>query len=268
MAWYDDPSVYYRPDAGTSEPISQGDIVIAPTSVIYLGSGDRDVAGPTDLGQSRKVAIWIASSDEYPAAPAIAAEVQWGLAIVMPHSCAMEKEWNERVQELIAAGHHEQKAIELASEDESLDPALALAPLLGYEQLSESARAPTRTGDRIGSFPICGQETIPESFVDLNRVMSVHYKVVPSAQRVASLSDLALAHFQHRLAMNFAFRAIDKFDAISRAVGHTIVEVVATVRTKNKLVVDLMLEDGSAITTEGNARPEQARAAPVRPPRA
>jgi hypothetical protein len=267
MAWYDDPQVFYRPDVDISEPISQGDIVIAPTCAILRGTAENNVAGPTDLDQSRRVSIWAASSDTYPAAPALAADVYWGLAIVVPHSCSMEKEWNERVQALMANGQEEEKAVVAATADESLDPFITLSPILGYECIPATVSPSVRDGTRIGSFPICANDVIPERYVDLNRISTVHHKVVPRARRVATLSDLSLAHLQNRLAMNFAFRALDKYDTLSRAIGHRIIDIAVTNRTKNKLVVNFVLDDGTTITTEGNPRPVQARATPVRPPR-
>lgn len=92
MASFDEPERYYRKiDDGA--PISQGDIVIAPTVVVRLGIAESNVAGPTELDAERSVTIWQAAvAQTGVSAPSLSADTRWGLAMVIPHPCAMEKD--------------------------------------------------------------------------------------------------------------------------------------------------------------------------------
>ena len=159
MAWFDDPDEYYGPgDENTA--IAQGDIVITPTATLFLGEGEPDAVAP-ELGEHRTVRLWRgADHDRVVAAPTLSAEVGWALAMVIPHNCAMEKDWNERVAELVASGASQGEAEQQAGSDTGLDP------LHGY---SDSSRCRTvgeaRTLDSIGlaseRLPGCRQRPGP-----------------------------------------------------------------------------------------------------------
>lgn len=249
MAWFDEPAKYYRA-VDQAEPLNQGDIVVAPTTIIYPGSAGAEIAGPADLAEVRHSTLWLAGGDTLPAAPAFSAETRWGLALVIPHPCAMEKEWNERVTELRQAGHELDDAKRMATEDEALDPFISLAPILPMDTVPQHRRAGIKVNQRLGNFPVCGQGAIPEAFVDFNQISTAHYTAVPRRRRVAALSDLAIAHLHHSLVMHVAYRGYSGLTELERAIGELITDVAVTPRAKGKLVVNFILESGKTLTLE------------------
>lgn len=249
MAWYDEAGKYYQ-DLHPDSTLTQGDIILAPTSVIFPGTAESDVTGPTDLAQLRRTTLWVASADELPAAPPLYAETRWGAAMVIPHPCAMEKEWNERVQELIADGATEDQAIDTATADTDLDRYVTLAPLLPYEDMPANRHRGIQTNQRLGNFPVCESDTLPSAFVDFARLSTVHYSVALRKRRVASLSTLAVAHLHHALVMHFAYRGYAGLSKIEQAVGRTITDLKVSNRAKNKIVVNFILDNGETLTME------------------
>lgn len=249
MAWYDEPANYFR-DVQLEEPLTQGDIITAPTAIIHNGLGDSDITGPADLDQSRRTTLWIPAGDALPAAPAFSAETRWGIAMVIPHPCAMEKEWNERIADLVGLGHNEADAIAQATADDTLDPYVTLAPILSYMALPQEKHRGVQTNQRLGNFPICPSGTIPASFVDFNQLTTVHYSSAPRRRRIAGLSTLAIAHLHHSLVMHFAYRGYAGLAKLEEAVGHLITDVQVNKRAKGKLIVNLILDDGETLTME------------------
>lgn len=267
MAWFDDPGQYYRSDLDNSLPLSQGDIVIAPTAVIRPDTADSDVAAPAELDVVRRVTLWRSGDEvELPGAPSLSADVRWGLAMILPHPCALEKEWNERVQELMSDGMDRDTAISEACADPELDPHVALAPIRSYDGMPQHRAALIARGDPLGSFPIVCNGMIPASYVDFTQLSTVRWELLAPELRLASLSDLATAHLRHRLATYFAYRAKSKLGDIEAAVNQRIV-AVSTTPTARRLTVSFILEDGSTLTLEGDRRPEPPRG-PERPARA
>lgn len=248
MAWYDEPAKYYR-DVQPEEPLTQGDIVIAPTTIIYEGTAESDITGPSDLDQRRRTTLWVSVKEELPAAPTFSAETRWGVAMVIPHPCAMEKEWNERVADLVNSGVPEPQAIDEATSAD-LDPYVTLAPIFGYDSLPRERRRSAQTGSRLGNFPICPSGDLPASFVDFNQMTTMHFSVAPRIRRIRGLSNLALAHLHHSLVMHFAYRGYAGLANIEEAVGHIISDLQVSKRAKGKLVVNLILDNGETLTME------------------
>jgi len=60
-------------------------------------------------------------------APTVVVELGEDMAMVIPHDCALEKEFNERVGELVRNGTSEEVAIAQASTDSTLDRLVAVA---------------------------------------------------------------------------------------------------------------------------------------------
>lgn len=268
MAWFDEPAQYYRDLPATDQPLSQGDIVVAATTVIHSGEAGSDVAGPTTLGEVRRSTLWLASRTTLPAAPTLSALTLWGLAMVVPHGCALDKDWNERIAELIEAGHSREAAIRQASEDQSLDPFVTLAPILALESLDQNKRAAVRMNRRLGNFPVCVSGSIPEAFVDLSQLSTVHYETLPLTSRIASLSDLALAHFHFALAMHFAYRGLTGLKHLEEAIGQRIVNIGVASRSKGRIIATFVLEDGQELVLESIDRGDQVANLPPRQRRA
>ena len=267
MAWFDDPFEFYRETLDETVPVSQGDIVIAPTAVIMHGVAGADVAAPADLDSVREVTLWRAAEEvNLPRAPSLSAQIRWGLAMVLPHPCALEKEWNERVYELTSAGVEPQLAQTQASEDPELDKYVSIAPILLYSGIPEARVIPISRGDVLGTFPIVAHGHIPAAYVDLAQISTVRWELLATSQRVAGLTEVVAAHLRHRLATTFAYRAKSKLGTVEAAVGQRIVEVSAT-PTARKLTVSLILENGTTLVLEGD-RHAEAAPGPERPARA
>lgn len=265
MAWFDKPDLYYQGLPPVSSALSQGEIVVAPTTVILGGEGAAAMIGPATLDDVRETSIWLAAGDELPAAPALSARTRWGLAMIVPHSCALDKEWQERIADLIDVGHSEEAAHRTASAEQGLDEYVTLAPLFALSDTDASKRAGIRMNRRLGNFPVCAIDEIPESYVDLSLLSTVHYSVVPPARRVAALSDLALAHFHYALAMHFAYRSFSGLEAIEGAIGRAILDISVAEKAKGRLVVTLILSEGVELVLEGENR--NAPAGDKLPPR-
>jgi hypothetical protein len=254
MPWFDDAAQYYRELPANDQPLSQGDIVVAATTVIQSDAASSDVPGPTTLDESRRTTIWLASDAHFPAAPTLSARTRWGLAMVIPHGCALDKDWNERISDLIEAGHGRDEAIRRASEDPTLDPYVTLAPVRALASVDINKRAGIRMNRRLGNFPVCASDSIPEAYVDLTRLSTVHYTTLPGSCRIASISDLALAHFHFALTMNFAYRGLSGLAQLEDAIGHKIVSVNAAPRSGGRLIATFILENGSELVLEGSDR--------------
>jgi len=264
VAWFDDPSLFFA-DAN-DRTISQGDIVIAPTVVVVSGVSDNDVAAPADIDIERRVTLWHGNDDVVlPGAPSLSADVRWGPTMVLPHPCALEKEWNEKVDELVSAGEDQHIAEERATAMGELDPYVVIAPIVSYEGFSEKKAESIRGGDYLSTFPIAPTNLFPSVYVDLNRATTCEWRLIPHEARVARLSKLAIGHLRHRVCAFYAYRSNSKLGDIESAIGQTIVGVHAVAKAKS-LTVGLVLANGETLTLRGDPRPE-THAGPVRPER-
>jgi hypothetical protein len=177
----------------------------------------------------------------------------------------MEKEWNERIADLVSQSTSDDEAQDLASADSTLDEYITIAPIRLYDGLPDRRRRSTARGDRLGNFPVCPDAEIPASFADLNMMSTVHFTVIPTAVRVRALSALVVAHLQHNLSAHFAFRSLSKLEELERVVGHWITKVTAT-RTSKRLNVALLLDDGTSLNLSGDKDPVKPEG-PARPAR-
>jgi hypothetical protein len=259
VAWFDDEADYYEAAAG---PLRQGDLVLAPTISIEPGGGESAGVAPAELGAERLVVLWSAITSTLPEAPSIAARIRWDLAMVLPHDCALEKEFNERAAQLIAAGASEDGAIAEASADSRLDRHIAVAPIRGYEDAHLERRQGIRNGQRLGTFPVVASARylIEPGWVDLDAPTTVARSLFAPAMRVAALSSQAVNYLRAALAKHWAHRDLSRAEELSRTIGRTIVAVHAAPMPKDRLRADLVLDDAATITLEGSRKP----AAPAR----
>ena len=260
MPWYDDASVYYGSPA---DVLAQGDIVVAATGAFEGDSGDVSPASPLYFGEERLVQVWLGSTGT------LGLRARWGIAMVLPHACALEKEFNERVAALMASGHEQMEAERLANDDVSLDRFIALAPLCSYGELSVERHAGVRTGARLGAFPVPENvpSGIPPAWVDLRRISTTDVTLVDvEPLRLAALSSLAQAHLQAALAKHWAYRDLSRYDELQRAFGQRIIAVVP-ISTGKKMRVGFTLEDGTQLVFDAADKPLPAPSAPARRPR-
>jgi hypothetical protein len=264
VAWFDTEAEYYQAPEG---PLRQGDIVLAATVVVGAGVGPEPGVAPAQLGQARTVKLWTALGHTLPEAPSLQAQVRWDLAMVLPHDCALEKEFNERVVELLAQGQDEADAVRAASADPALDRYLAVAPIRDYSVLPERRREGARGGQRHGAFPVPASAlyALESGWVDLNAPTTVDRVSFSPSLRVASLTDRAVDYLRASLARHWAYRDLTRADEISRALGRTIVDIHAAPMGKDKLRLELHLDgDAGTITLEGSNKPKPANRTPTR----
>jgi hypothetical protein len=149
--------------------------------------------------------------------------------MVLPHACALEKEFDERVVVLMASGCSQLEAGRLANDDTSLDRFIALAPLCTYDELEPRRHLGAKTGTRLGTFPVPESLSfgIPQSWVDLRRISTtdVSHRCRTHAA-LASLSTLAQAHLQAALAKHWSYRDLSHDEELQRAFGQRITSIV------------------------------------------
>ena len=220
------------------------------------------------FGEERRVALWTASGRDLPEAPSTTAFARWGPTMVLPHTCAMEKEFNERIADLEAKGMSRAAAEDQANADTALDRWISVAPLRTYDTIPEHRRAGARQGTRLGTFPVVRDPAsgIPECYVDFGRVCTVDVSLIPTRARIGSLSAMAAAQLQYALAMHWAYRDESRLDELERAVGQRIAAVHPTSNGR-RLTANLLLEDGSTLTLHASNRPEPPPLQPIRRPR-
>ena len=255
MAWYDSESDYYQESVGA---LRQGDIVLAPTAVLEPGEAESSSVSPTGLGDEQSVQVWRATKHLLPEAPTLRVRVRWDLAMVIPHDCALEKEFNERVGELIREGSSEEDAIAKASGDSTLDRFIAVAPIRAYEETLPRRKEGIRTGQRHGTFPVPPSPTycIESGWVDLSAPTTLDRTFFSPNLRLASLTDRAADYLRASLARHWAYRDLTRADEISKAIGRTIVDIKAAPMAKEKLRLELFLDgDAGTITLEGSNKP-------------
>lgn len=267
MPWYDDSDLYY----GTSpEVLTQGDVVIAATGVFEGDRGDVAPASPLYFGEERRAQVWLGSTGVLPEAPSLALQARWGLAMVLPHACALEKEFNERVATLVTNGRDRREAEAAANDDPTLDRFVALAPLCAYDELADERHPGVRAGTWLGAFPVPESRAagIPWAWVDLRRISTTDVSLIDvDPLRLASLSPLAQAHLQAALAKHWAYRDLTRYDELQRAFGQRI-EAIVPMPIGKKIRVGFTLEDGTQLVLEASDKPPPPADAPARRARA
>jgi hypothetical protein len=212
-------------------------------------AADTPAAPPLRLGESVQSPAW--RSPSHPLVPDVAVETAWSPVLVVSHDCHLEKDFNERVRELIATGIPEPEAIETASADPTLDPFAVVAPLLPYSAIPESRHAGIRAGGRIGYFPL---ESLPgdggDYAVDLGRLATVSVRLLPQSAKVGSLAASSTAELRYKIAEAYAIRDLAVLAELEAMVGHTIVRAEALPRSKKKSALALFLDNGESVHLE------------------
>lgn len=255
MPWFDDDREYFQDAAGA---LRQGDLVLAPTVILEPGESEAPGVSPVGLGEERSVQVWKATRHLLPEAPTLKAKVRWDLAMVIPHDCALEKEFNERVGDLVRNGTPEEVAIEEASSDRTLDRLVAVAPIRAYEETTPKRKEGIRTGQRHGTFPVPASSAycIEPGWVDLTAPTTLDRNFFSSNLRLASLTDRAADYLRASLARHWAYRDLARADEISKAIGRTIVDIKAAPMARDKLRLELFLDGGAGtITLDGSSKP-------------
>jgi len=187
-----------------STTLRQGDIVLAPSVVLLRADEGWPVPeevprAPDRLGGRTQALAW--KSDEASHTPEVLVETSWSPVLVISHDCHLEKDFNERVNQLIDGGIPEEQAVAEASGDPNLDPFAVVAPLHSYSDFPAHRHAGIRAGERIGYFPL---DALPRDgrdyAVDLGRLTTVSVRLLPQSGKVASLGPSSIAELRYKLA--------------------------------------------------------------------
>jgi hypothetical protein len=187
--------------------------------------------------------------------------------MVLPHACALEKEFNEQVVALMKEGVSEQDAVERAGA-EPLDMHVAIAPIRTYDELPSTKHHGVRHAQSLGTFPVVQSAlyALEAGWVDLQCPTTIFRHMLMQSMRVASLSELAAAYLRAALAKHWAYRDLTREDELSHALGHRIVGIAAAQMPKDRLRVDLLLEgDAGSLTLEGSGKPAPPDRTAIRP---
>jgi hypothetical protein len=232
--------------------LRQGDIVLAP-SVVLVPPEARDLTAPQSglerLGDVQRLALW--DADAPASSPDVSAEMRFSPVLVLSHDCELEKEFNERVRDLLGAGRSEPEALAEAEGDPTLDPFAVVAPLRPFSDLPERRRAGVHNGQRIGFFPLL---QLPRDggdyYVDLGQVCTLSVQLLPQRGKVASLAPDSVFELRFKLSEAYAIRDLAVLRELERLAGRTIVRAAALPRTGKKSSLQLFLDDGDVVHLE------------------
>jgi hypothetical protein len=242
--------------AGNSGPPKQGDILLA--SVGRFVAEDRFSPPAWESLDAFDVSIELPDAEGE-----LRLAVGKALVMVTSHDCHFDKEWNQRVRELVRAGVTQEEAEREAEADDSLDRAYTASPLVRVDDVPRGASS-LRAGTVIGYLPVPASPDalIPEAVVDLT------YRVTLDRldlHRVACVSAEVRAQLRYALARLESLRTASVGFDIENVLGHQIEEV--TFPHRDPLLVRLRLDDGTILellqqpteTPPGPARAEPAR---------
>jgi hypothetical protein len=249
------------------ETLRQGDIALCPTAAILEGEAEpaEIPLAPAVLGDTVVGRLWNEPADPVPHA---SYEACWSPVLVLSHDCELEKEFNERVFELIAGGMAEEAAIEEASADRTLDPLAVVAPLLAYSMFAEHQIDGIRSGQRIGVVPI---DQLPgdggDYVIDLFRPCVLSVMLLTQDRKVASMAPSSVYELRYKLTEAYATRDLAVLIELEALVGHTITGVEAIPKGKKKTGLILHLEDAESMHLEIRKPRDSLSAEVVRQPR-
>jgi hypothetical protein len=166
-----------------------------------------------------------------------------GLAMVVTHDCQLDKEWNQRVRELLRSGMAEEQAELEATSDRTLDRTLVVSPLVDPDDV-RGGRGNLLAGKVIGYLPV---PTHPEHLVD-ECVVDLTYQCTVDRLdviKVASISEAARKQLRYALIQLYALRTAELGFEIEAVVGRTIRKV--EIPARRPLTVRIQLDNGQVI---------------------
>jgi hypothetical protein len=241
MAVLDDPSQYYAPPQADW---ALGDIVVVPVGVLWK-QGERPAeeypqpAPPADGSASVVFPLWRG----LPQLPDPLIECWLTPAMIVVDDCVIDKEFNAFIERRISEDTSVADAETEARANVSLDPLVAVAPILPYRALRAVNEQAVRQGNALGYFPVIDSEEMDEGYVDFLRTVPVSRQLLWGP--VAAISDPARRILRWKLAQFYGFRNLSVDAEIMAAIGKTITNVRVITDTKNRLVVDLELDGGA-----------------------
>lgn len=236
--------------AGARPLLSQGDIYLAPNVVAW--SGEEHPAAivppaPSSPGQVTYVPAWAGDG----AAPSVTLGTSWTPVLVVSHDCELDKEFNEAVDALVAAGTSEEDAIEAASADPTLDRYVLVSPLLPYDDrvVRRERWDSIRAAQKIGYYPLppMADYEDAEFLVHLSRISTVERALIESCPKVGSTSEKARALLRFKLAEAHASRNLTLVSRLESAIAQAIVDIRTVKAKRGDATVALILESGNEL---------------------
>jgi hypothetical protein len=230
--------------------LSQGDIYLAPSVVVWSG-GTHPAAdvppAPSSPGQVAYVPAWSGGG----VAPSVTLGTSWTPVLVVSHDCELDKELNETVDALVAAGTREEDAVEAASADPSLDRYVLVSPLLPYDErvVRRERWDAIRAAQKIGYFPLppMAEYEGAEFLVHLSRISTIERALIESCPKVGSTSDQARALLRFKLAEAHSSRNLTLVSRLENAIGQAIVDVRTMKVKRGDATVALVLAGGDEL---------------------
>lgn len=234
------------------EQLSQGDIVVAPTTTLWSEAGRGILVGPqpphflSELGAVIRGELWKVQRNNM--ANYATHSTRRGLAVVVSHDCLLDKQFNELVTQLLKAGASLEKAQQIAAERPDLDESVLISPLLLLAEIPSAYHSGIQ--QRIGYFPL---PPIPgygdrDFVVDLSQVTTVDWRLLPDTR--ISLSEESVNRLRFKLAEMFAYRGLSSLGQLTSIIGQRISDVKILEQSKKKSRLILTLEDGSSRAVE------------------
>jgi len=241
MGILNDPALFY---AEPQADWSLGDIVIVPTVALWSASEKDALTHPQHpslvlAGGSAVYEAWSASAAGLPL-PLI--ECRLSPAIIAVDDCVIDKEFNAYVDRRITEGVSEATAVKEAQARSDLDPLIPVCPLLPYGGLRFAREEAVRQAQPIGYFPLVGNESVDEGYLDFTRTVPVSRQLL--VQPLAALSEAARHILRWKFAQFYAMRNLSADAQITAAVGKTITDVTVVADSQKRLIVELQLDGG------------------------
>lgn len=246
------PDDFFLPSPNSD--LSQGDIVLVPTVVLWAEQRSAldfsHVPHSPALGDTVAVPLWDSYAET--GAPLVNAEARWSPAMVISHSCDLDKEFNREYQRLVDSGVPPAEAHELASADEQLDRFLVVSPLLPYDEAPLDQRPGIKSGSRTGYMPIAPHELFDNEdlFVDLRRMTTADRLLVTKYATVASLNETAAGVLRFKISEAFSSRALAVVAEIEALTGRTVERTETLPQSSKSACLVLHLDNGETLRLE------------------
>lgn len=261
MGVLSDPNAFYT---SPGSDWAQGDLIIAPTAILW-STGERPThkyPQPAPVPPGIGSVVYDLWNEAPPFTKAATIECFLGPAMILTDDCALDKDFNVKVEELMEQGKSEADALAEARLDPTLDTLVLIAPILPYKELRSVSPTAVRTAQAIGYFPILESDEVDEGFVDFGRTVPVSRRLM--SEPFAVLNKDIKNILRWKLAQHYAIRNLSVDAQIAAAVGKTIVASHTITDSKNRLIVELELEGGDCLRLRQEPRQPEANPSRVR----
>jgi len=176
MAVLNNPDEYY---GDPQDDWALGDIAIVPTVILWAQEErppDLFVQSAPQPDGTTSVTIGLWRGNTRFKDPV--AQYRLSPAMVVIDDCVIDKEFNERVELLMADGVERGEAESIVREDRTLDQVVSVVPIQPYNLLRPREQG-VRDGQTVGYFPVVKSSFMDEGFLDF--VHKVPVSLLPTS---------------------------------------------------------------------------------------